>query len=62
VEDSVGAEFLSTEEIAKRKGFSVTFIKKAAKQFGLPHYKFGRLLKFKESDFDEWAKQRQQVG
>lgn len=57
------AEFLSTEELAKKKGFSATFIKKAARELGLPHYRFGKLLKFKESDFDKWAEQRmQQVG
>ena len=51
-------KFLSSEELAERKGLSVSYIKKAAKQYGLPHYKFGRLLKFKESEFEAWAQQR----
>jgi excisionase family DNA binding protein len=59
----VVTEFLSADELAAKKGFTRTFILKAANKYGLPHYKFGRLVKFREKDFDQWAAQRQkQVG
>ena len=50
--------FISIDELAKRKGVSVIFLRRAKTNLGLPYYKWGRLLKFKESEFDEWALQR----
>ncbi len=59
LEKDESAEYLSTIEISKKKGFTPSFIKKACKVYGLPHYRFGRLLKFKEKEFDQWADERQ---
>lgn len=50
--------YLTVDELSRKTGLSPGFIRKAKKQFGLPHYFFGKLLKFKESEFLEWAEQR----
>lgn len=50
--------YLTIEELAARKGVSVPWIRKAKSNLGLPYYKFGRILKFRESEFDLWASQR----
>ena len=52
---------LTYEELAKLSRLTVPFLKKAIKRYSLPHYKLGRLVRFKWSDYEKW-KEQQKVG
>lgn len=58
----MGAEqierFLSLQDLSKETGLTVKFLRKAQSQLGLPVYRFGKMIKVKESDFIEWTRKR----
>jgi excisionase family DNA binding protein len=50
--------FVSLEELASLTGLKFSYLRRAKEKYGLPYYKFGRLVKVKISEFDRWAEQR----
>lgn len=51
-------KFLTLEELSDLSGLTVKFLRRAKSDLGLPSYKFGKLVKVKESDFKNWSEQR----
>ena len=49
---------LNIEEVAKSTGLKRSFIKRAIARYDFPHYKIGRLLKFRISSVNEWVEKR----
>jgi len=52
---TVMREYLSINELASYTGVSVRTLRAWIKA-GMPHYRIGRLLRIKRSEFDEWMK------
>ena len=50
------------EEASAITGLSVSFLKKARQQYGLPIYKMGSLVKLKVSELERWISDRKAVS
>lgn len=49
---------ISIGEMSEAFGMTASFIRKAVKQYGLPYYKIGRMLKFRVSEIEVWLIER----
>jgi excisionase family DNA binding protein len=53
---------LSIEELVQATGLKKSFIRKAMREYGFPHIKLGRLLRFQISDVQKWIAERKMAG
>jgi excisionase family DNA binding protein len=51
----VAREYLSMSDLSIYTGISIRTLRDWIKS-GMPHYRIGRLLRVKRSEFDEWVK------
>lgn len=52
-------KLLSMKELSEICGFTISFVKKAKREYDLPFYRFGkRLIRFKLSEVKLWMEQR----
>lgn len=47
--------FVTTSEVAEYMGYSTAYIRKLCNERQIPFYRFGRSIRFKESEVREWA-------
>jgi excisionase family DNA binding protein len=55
-------EFLSIKEVAEYLGVKPCTVYAWAEARMLPHYKFGRFVRFKKSEIDLWIKENKREG
>lgn len=52
-------KFVSMKDLVEEFGLTLSFVKKAKREYGLPFYKIGkRLIRFKLSEVKLWMEQR----
>lgn len=47
-------QYLSIDEVSSYSGFRKSFLYALVEGGDIPHYKIGRLIRFKKEDFDMW--------
>lgn len=56
-EQAVDVRWLSVREMADRFGMSPTFVYRHVERGTIPHYRFGRSVRFKLAEIEDWARQ-----
>ncbi len=60
--DKVLERMVDKKELSEMSGLTVSFIEKAMGAYGLPHYKIGRVIKFKPTEVSKWIDQRKRAS
>jgi excisionase family DNA binding protein len=62
VEDKKLDRLLTVEEMRRLLNVKKSFIYTLTHQKRIPHYKIGKLLRFRESEINEWLAERSENG
>ena len=61
-EKGLSERLLGKKELAEETGLTVRYIETAMKNYSLPYFKIGKMIKFKISDFEQWLQKRRKVA
>lgn len=49
---------ITKAELAEETGLKVSFIEKAMREYGMPSFKLGAMVRFKLSEVENWVEKR----